>query len=210
MKRTLSILVVAALGLTACTDQPAPVEPEPTATVTETVTAEPTENLASAEEVAEIIARILEEPAPADIPVGEDAIANLEDAITLSADDHKCPIVADKVPEVAAYGAVSSPEDDSEAVTGLAAFGFNTGVDAAAFTENLQDVLEQCNAADYEIVPLTHHTDEALEIQVVAEESAASLVVLRNEHWVLTSVSTPPADIALSLTLVDQLDEMLR
>ena len=129
----------------------------------------------------------------------------------LSAEEHGCPIVADAVPQIAAFGLVNVQEDNPEALRGLAAFGFTTVDDAAAFTENLKTVLEQCEAANYEIVPLTHHTDEAFEIQIEASnEPAASVVVARNEYWVLTTVSTPPADLALSLTQVDQLDEMLR
>lgn len=211
MKRTLSLLVVALLGLTACTDQPAPVEPEATATVTETVTAQPTNSLASSDRAARIIARILESPTPAEITTGEQAISGLEDAVTLSADDHHCPLVDDVAPEVATLGLISADEDNPEAARGLAAFGFNTVADATAFTEHLQTVLQECEAATYEIAPLTHHTDEAIEIQIQSSnEPAASLVVLRNEFWVLMAVSTPPADLALSLTQVDQLDEMLR
>lgn len=211
MKRTLSLLAVALLGFTACTDQPVPVEPEATATVTETVTAEPADNLPSPERVARMIARVLEDPAPAEIPIGDEAINGYQDAIMLSAEEHGCPIVADAVPQIAAFGLVNVQEDNPEALRGLAAFGFTTVDDAAAFTENLKTVLEQCEAANYEIVPLTHHTDEAFEIQIEASnEPAASVVVARNEYWVLTTVSTPPADLALSLTQVDQLDEMLR
>ncbi|OAV51817.1 hypothetical protein A6F49_01645 [Enteractinococcus helveticum] len=211
MKRTLSLLAVALLGLTACTDQPAPVEPETTATVTETVTADPAENLASPEQVASMIARVMEDPEPGEIPISDEAINGLQDAITLSAEEHNCPIVADAVPEVAAFGLANAQEDNPDAMRGLAAFGFTTVEDAAAFTENLKAVLEQCEAANYEIAPLTHHTDEAFEIQIESSnEPAASVVVARNEYWVLTAVSTPPADLALSLTQIDQLDEMLR
>ena len=211
MKRPLSLFVVALLGLTACTDQPAPVEPEATATVTETVTAEPADNLASPERVARMVARALGDPAPGETPMGDDAIAGLQDVVTLSDEDHDCPIIADAVPEVAAFGVANPPEDNPEAIQGLAAFGFTTVADAAEFTENLKAALEQCETANYEIVPLTHHTDEAIEIQVESSnEPAASVVLARNEHWVLTAVSNPPADLAMSLTQVDQLEEMLR
>ncbi|GAA4111661.1 hypothetical protein [Enteractinococcus coprophilus] len=211
MKRPLSLLAVALLSLTACTDQPAPVEPEATATVTETVTAEPTDNLASPDRAAATIEHILDSPPPAEMTTGEEAISGLENVVTLSDDEHSCPLVADPVPEVATLGMISADEDNPEAVRGLAAFGFNTVADATAFSEHFQTVLQECEAATYEIVPLTHHTDEAIEIQVeTSDESAASLVVLRNEFWVLMAVSTPPADLALSLTQVDQLDEMLR
>lgn len=205
----MSLLAVALVSLTACTDQPAPVEPEATATVTETVTADPADKLASPERAARIIARILE--APADITTDDEAISGLEDVMRLSADDHNCPMVADAVPEVAALGTIEADEENPEALRGLTAFGFSTVADATAFTEHLQTVLQECEAANYEIVPLTHHTDEAIEIQVESSnEPAASMVLLRNEYWVLMSVSTPPADLALSLTQVDQLDEMLR
>ncbi len=212
MKRILTLLAVAALALTtACTDRPAPAEPETTATVTETVTAEPTDALVSSEDVADLIARLLDAPTSTDVAVDNEAVVGLEEALTLSAEEHECQMVTDTVPKVAAYGAINVQEDNPETVTGLAAFGFATVTDAAAFVENLQTVLEECEAASYEVVPLTHHTDEAFEIRVESsDEQAASLVLLRNQHWVLANVSTPPADLALSLTLVDQLDEMLR
>ena len=211
MKRTLSLLAAALLGLTACTDQTAPAEPEATDTVTETMTANQAENLASPEQVATMIARVMEDPEADEMPISDEAINALQDAMTLSAEEHNCPMIADAAPQVAAFGQADTQDDNPEAMQGLAAFGFTTADDAAAFTSNLTAVLEQCQAANYEIAPLTHHTDEAFEIQIESSnEPAASVVVARSEYWVLTAVSTPPADLALSLTQVDQLDEMLR
>lgn len=211
MKRTPSILVAALLGLTACTDQPTPMEPEPTATVTETVTATPAEDLVPPERVAASIKNVLDGPTLEEIRVGDAAIAALEDHITLSDEEHGCTITGEVVPEVTAFGTIAGEEDEAATSRGLAALGFRTADDAAVYTDHLRTVLQECEAASYEIVPLTHHTDEAIEIQVESDdEPAASVVLLRNDYWVLVAVSTPPADVALSLTQVDQLDEMLR
>ncbi len=42
------------------------------------------------------------------------------------------------------------------------------------------------------------------------EEAVTSVVLVRNANWVFVAASTPAADVALALTLVDQLDETLR
>lgn len=211
MKRELTILAVAGVLLTACTDQPTPVEPEPTATVTETVTAEPTDALATPERVTRMIAQILEQPVAEKIPVGQAALVELERALTFSAEEHDCSITDEALPEVSAYGTVTLEDNDPETTRGLAALGFNTVPEAATFTDSLDTVLAQCQAATYEAAPLTHHTDEAIEIQMQSpKESTGSIVIIRNGNWVLLAVSTPPTDVALSLTQLDQLDEMLR
>lgn len=82
MKRPVVILAVAALGLTACTDQP--VEPEPRPTITETVTADPTAVLPTEDEIVEAIATVLEHPDPTQLPQGTAALEEFS-AILLAA-----------------------------------------------------------------------------------------------------------------------------
>ena len=83
--------------------------------------------------------------------------------------------------------------------------------EADAFTTELQDFVENCPVLKAEVEPLNHHTDDAFEVQIERDDDTASSVVIsRDENTVLVASSTPPVDVALSLTLTDQLQEMLR
>lgn len=216
MNRIPIFVAIAALGLTACTDQPEPAEPTETATVTETVTATPSaEPLPSQERVARMIARILDHPSPGDLATGNHALEKFTDMLALSLEDPQADSCVTFAPgavaSVAVYGLNTPEEEDPEITSGLAAFAFDTVDEATDFTYALHESMTECDATEYVLEPLTHHTDEAFQLQREPEEdNAASVVIVRNEHWVLASVSTPPSDLALSLTLVDQLDEMLR
>lgn len=216
MKRTLALLVIAALGLTACTDQPVPAPPNPT-----TATSASTDTLASEDQVAQHIANVLEHPAPEQFPVDDAALAAFSDTVigdtrdtNADDDDQSCPPLTAQ-PEVAVFGSAppvdeATSEDAEEETSALAAFGFDSTEEAEDFTEQLLSVVSRCDIAHYEAEQLTHHT-EAVEITIeFSAEQTSSIVLLRNQHWVLAATSSPPADVALSLTLVDQLDEMLR
>ena len=218
MKRVTLLLLVAALGFTACTDQPVEAEPTPTAAVTETVTADPSSALSSEDQVVAAIGNILEHPEPSQLPKGAAALDELSEVLRPAEPDNEaehndaCPAVFETQPEVAGYG-MSEPQDDEdqEAVTRLAAVGFATPDEATELTEQVQQFVKSCTAADYELETLTHHTDEAFEVRLSQDEEAVTSVVLvRNANWVFVAASTPAADVALALTLVDQLDETLR
>lgn len=210
MKRTPALVLVAALALTACTDQPLP--PEPTASVSSSP--EAAETAMTDERLTANIAEVLEHPEPAELPT-RDAAVEAFTALLLpeQADDGAdCPPVTETSPETSGFGQVTEPNDeDEEESQSLGAFGFPSADEAEAFTTQLQDFVESCTVLESEIAPLTHHTDDAFEVQVErSDDTASSLVILRDENIVLVASSTPPADVALSLTLTDQLQEMLR
>lgn len=210
MKRTLIMLLAAGLTLTACTEQPTAQEPALSSSSTPDVA----ETAITDEIVAANIAEILDHPTPEDLPTGAPAVEAFT-ALLLPEDDEDfvdCPPVTEVAPDVAGFGQVTIDNDDDAAATqALAAFGFPTEDEAATFTTQLHDFVQTCSALNSTVEPLTHHTDEAFEIQVARSDStASSLVILRDETTVLMASSTPPSDIALSLTHADQLQEMLR
>lgn len=213
----------ATLGLTACTDQPA--DPEATATVTEQQTDEVSDEaskpLPSGDRITDSIAAVLERPNGAALPQGSAALEELSGVLESSVpvddaekpDTTQCLQVVQTRPEVAGYG-TAEPDDaaeDSEEITGLAALGFDSAEDATAATDELQEFTEACAEEDYELELLTHHTDEAFEIRLpLDEEDVTSVVIVRNANWVYLAASSPSSDVGLGLTLIDQLDEMLR
>lgn len=226
MKRPVVILAVAALGLTACTDQP--VEPEPRPTVTETVTADPTAGLPIEDEIVEAIATVLEHPDPTQLPQGTAALEEFS-AILLAAtpdedaadpDDEsasdQCLPVFDAQPEVAGHGVAAQEDDEAPAdeepeATALTALGFVTPEDAMDMTDQVQDFVDSCTHYDDELDTLTHHTDEAVEIRFpLTDDEDTSVVLVRSTNWVYAVASTPATDVGLALTSIDQLDEMLR
>lgn len=226
MKRAALMLPFAALILTACTDQPTAPEPLPTATVTETVTADPADALPSEEHIVETIASILQQPDATVLPKGAAALEEFSTAFRAvtrdeeAEDTPECTGVFETQPEVAGYGTADSADettDDEDAATedhttsGLAAMGFESPADAAALTEELKHFVETCAESGTEIDMLTHHTDEAFEVQVEhSDDVRSSVVIVRNTHWVFAASSTPASEVGLTLSLVDQLDEMLR
>ena len=214
---------LALLVCTACTDQPSPVEPPPTVEAT----TEDAESEALTDEAAmtSAIAQVLEHPDPNALLTGDEAVETLTGFIasdehnTSSDDNQQCSTVTQTQPETAALGSVtddSTATDDEDsgeptARDDLGAFGFSSDDEAQAFTEELQSFMSQCSAGEVALEALTHHTDEAFEIQVNPEdETATSLVILRNDNAVFLVAATPPTDVALALTLTDQLDETLR
>ena len=220
MKRILGLLLLAAMTITACTDQPVEAEPMPTTTVTETVTAEPGGGLPAEDEVVEAIGDILELSDTSHLSQGAAALDELTsmfvpaeaDSARTAEETASCPAVFETQPEIAGYGATEDNETEDQAeTTSLAALGFATPDEATELTDQIQGFIESCDAADYEIETLTHHTDEAFEIQLVdSEDATTSVVLVRNLNWVFAAASTPAGDVALALTLVDQLDETLR
>lgn len=221
MKRAALILTVAALVLTACTDQPAAPEPRPTATVTETVTADPADALPSEEHIVGTIASILQEPDATELPQGAAALEEFGTEFSAATRDQteegtpECPGVFETQPEVAGYGTAESADEDSgeeqHQTSALTALGFASPSDAGALIEELKHFVESCANAGTEIEMLTHHTDEAFEIQVErSDDVMSSVVIVRNTNWVFAASSTPAAEVGLTLSLVDQLDEMLR
>lgn len=219
MKRTPFVLLVAALGLTACTDQPVESEPTPTATITETVTVDPSATLPSEDQVTDAIGTILEHSDPAQLPQGAAALEELSGMLNppdaedpTDEGEASCPAVFEVQPEVAGYGvAESEAAEDHDEKTSLAALGFATPDEATELTDQIQQFVEACPTAQYELETLTHHTDEAFEIrQTETQEQTTSVMFVRNANWVYVTASTPAADVALALTLVDQLDETLR
>lgn len=228
MKRRLLILLVAALGFTACTDQPVEPEPGPTATVTETVTADPADALPTEDELVDAIASVVEHPEPTQLPQGAAALDEFaailsaavpeedEEVPAEAAEADQCSPVFETQPEVAGYGIAVSEDDDERAddtaeTTGLTALGFATPVDATDLTDQVQQFVDSCAEYGYELDTLTHHTDEAFEIRLTQpDEENTSVVLVRNTNWVYAVASTPATDVGLALTLIDQLDEMLR
>lgn len=226
MKHAALILPFAALILTACTDQPTAPEPLPTATVTETVTADPADALPSEEHIVESIASILQHPDATIFPKGAAALEEFgTDFSAATRDDDEedtpeCSGVFETQPEVAGYGTANSADElsaDGETThadhesSGLVALGFASPTDAAALTEELKAFVETCADAGTEIEILTHHTDEAFEVQVEhSDDVTSSVVIVRNTDWVFAAWSTPATEVGLTLTQVDQLDEMLR
>lgn len=221
MKRSVTLLVVVALGLTACTDQPTPAPPSPS--VTETGSPAPSDTPVTEAQVAQHIANVLEHPAPETFPTNNAALTAFSNVLLGYDEDEdpdddaqSCAALLATEPQVAVFGSAPPAEEansdntESEESSGLAAFSFASSEEALVFTEQLLDFVEQCDAAHYETDQLTHHT-EAVEITAeFSADHASSIVLLRNQHWVLAATSSPPADVALNLTLVDQLDEMLR
>lgn len=222
MKRTPVVLILAVLSLTACTDQPVEAEPGPTATVTETVTADPSAALPSEERVVAAIGDILEHPDPSQLPQGAAALEKLSAVFSPPAADSAadqdgedtCPAVFETQPEVAGYGMIEPDEtEDQDETTSLAALGFATPDEATQLTDEIQGFVETCSQPDttYELETLTHHTDEAFEIRLTqTDDEVTSVVLVRNTNWVFVAESTPAADVGLALTLIDQLDETLR
>lgn len=226
MTRRLHIALAAALALlvcSACTDQPAPVGPTPTVEAS-TEDAQP-DSLTDEAAMTSAIAQVLEHPDPNALLTGDEAVEMLAGFIAshehnVSRDENQqCPPVTETQPETAALGSVAEQSQGTEDEDGgapasrddLGAFGFSSDDDAQAFTEELQSFVSQCSAGEYALEELTHHTDEAFEIQVNPEdETATSLVILRNDNAVFLAGATPPTDVALALTLADQLDETLR
>lgn len=213
MNRIAPLLIVAALGLTACTDQPAP-EPRPTATVEQTATSDAAEALPSEERIAEAIIKVLEAPDSAELSEGAAAVEEFETALSVDTaqqeDDEtaqECTAAFEIQPEIAGYGEVA----EQDHITSLAAFGFAAPAEAREVTEQLTQLVEACSDGGYELEALTHHTDEAFQIQVAqTEDEVSSVVIVRNTNWVFAVATTPGRDVGLALTLVDQLDEMLR
>ena len=210
MESTPALVLVSALALTACTDQPLP--PEPTASVSNSP--EASETAMTDEVLTANIAEVLEHPEPADLLTG-DAAAEAFTALLLSEpanDGVECPPVAENFPKNSGFGQVTdSNDEDEEESQSLGAFVFPSADEAEAFTPQLQDFVKGCTVLEAEIAPLTHHTEDAFEMQIErSDDTASSVVVLRDENIVLVSSSTPAADVALSLTLTDQLQEMLR
>ncbi|MDN6150503.1 MAG: hypothetical protein L0I91_03620 [Yaniella sp.] len=210
MKRRNVLIFVAALALTACTDQPLP----PEASVRASSSPEVSETAITDELVTANIAEVLEHPQPAELPTGDSA---LEAFTTLvlpkqAGDGSHCPRVPETAPEIAGFGQMTTPNDDDEEESqSLGVFGFPTVDEADAFTTELQDFVENCPVLKAEVEPLNHHTDDAFEVQIERDDDTASSVVIsRDENTVLVASSTPPVDVALSLTLTDQLQEMLR
>ncbi|GAA4471575.1 hypothetical protein GCM10023190_00900 [Enteractinococcus fodinae] len=223
MKPAALLLLLAVLGLTACTDQPVEPEPAPTATVTETVTADPADQLPSEDELTDAIATVMGASDPAQLPQGAAALDELSAVLTAEGDEddqsdgaqdtNSCPAAFETQPEIAGYGLAAAQDedtaDDQEETTGLAALGFESPERATALTDEIQDFAQTCEG--YEIQPLTHHTDEAFQIRVTpADEPSTSVVLVRNTTWVYAVASTPATDVGLALTLIDQLEETLR
>lgn len=210
MKRTPVLLLAAALMLTACTDQPLPEQPETSVATGPATSPTPVTD----DSIAASIAEILEDPDSSDLSVGDDAL-KATTALFLADGNHdraECATMIESVPEVAAFGQVTNDNDaDAQDTQSLAGFGFSTKDQAADFTVQFQDFVRTCAASEPTVQPLTHHTDESFEVQVDgSNDTASSVVVLRDEDIVLMASSTPPSDVALSLTLADQLQEMLR
>lgn len=210
MKRRNVLILVAALALTACTDQPLP----PEASVSASGSPEVSETAITDELFTANIAEVLEHPQPAELPTGDGA---LEAFTTLllpnqAGDGSHCPPVTETAPEIGGFGEMTTPNDDDEEESeSLGAFGFPSVDEADAFITELQYFVENCPVLNSEVEPLNHHTDDAFEVQIERDDDpASSVVVLRDENTVLVASSTPPADVALSLTLTDQLQEMLR
>lgn len=210
MKRTPVVLVVAALALSACTDQPAPREPATSGGPSES---HDSETVLTNAFIASSIAEILEHPAPDELPTASDAFEAFT-ALVLpdQGEQAECRSIAEIRPETAGFGQATADSDETVgAMQTLAAFGFHSVDTAETFTTELQDVVATCSALDATVEPLTHHTDEAFEIYVERSgDIAASLVFLRDEDTVFVASSIPPTDVALSLTLADQLQELLR
>ncbi|WP_022869199.1 hypothetical protein [Yaniella halotolerans] len=210
MKRSFALMFVGALALTACTDQPVPPEP----TVSAPSSPETSETAMTPEVLTDNIAELMEHPKPEQIPTGDEALESFT-AVLLpeqAADGSQCPPVTVTKPETSGFGQLSTrDEDDEEESQSLGAFEFPSADEAEAFTAELQNFIDECSALDSEIEPLNHHTDDAFELQIERDDdTASSMVILRDKNTVLVASSTPPADVALSLTLTDQLQEMLR
>lgn len=234
MTRHMSLLVVAALLLTACTDQPLPAEPSTTPTATATIS--PTASATpppSHDRLARMVTSILEHEDPDVLATGAEISQPLNAVLGVSPEheptatqdpdespEPQCSPLPTSDAEVAVYGEILAAEpphedDPAEATPperrGLGAWRFTSGQDALAFTAQLRDTVENCYQAQAEVTVLTHHTDEAHQIKRPAgTDQLAQLVVVRDDQWVMLHFATPPTDVALSLTVIDQLTEMLR
>lgn len=211
MKRNLALLAAGAVVLTACTDQPLPSEP----TVSAPSSPEVTETAMTPERLTDNIAEVLEHPDPADISTGDAALEALTGILLQeqAEDVSDCSSVIEATPEIAGFGQLTTPndDDDEDESQSLGAFEFSSLDEAEVFTTELQGVIDECSGLNAEVEPLNHHTDDAFEIQIERdEETGSSMVISRDTSTVLVASSTPPADVALSLTLTDQLQEMLR
>ncbi len=211
MKHIPSFALIMALILTGCTDQPAP--PQPTASSTDNPTTSPT--ALTDEALAPNIAQVLQHPAPEDLPTGNAALEAFNQLLFSdeTENDDGCPILVNHDPEVAGFGSVTADDSNENQNESLSAFEFNDNTEAKAFTTDIQELLKSCSVIDSEVQELTHHTDEAFEIDIdLPDDTDAStlLVIVRDGNMVVASSSTPPSDVALSLTLADQLNEMLR
>lgn len=210
MKRVPALLCIAALGLTSCTDQPVP--SEPTATVSSSP--EASDTALTDELLAANIAEVLADSQPDDVVTGgaalEAIIATLLPAHDV--DDSACLSMIETIPEVAGFARGTAPnETEEDEAQSLGALGFSTADDAEAFTTQLDDFVKACPDLEAELEPLNHHTDDAFEVKIDrTDDTVSSVVLLRDDDIVLVASSTPPADVALSLTLADQLQEMLR
>src|SRR5699024_2601177 len=159
------------------------------------------------------IAEVLEHPQPAELPTGDSA---LEAFTTLvlpkqAGDGSHCPRVPETAPEIAGFGQMTTPNDDDEEESqSLRVFGFPTVDEAQAVTTQLQDFMDNCPPLRAEVEPPNLHTVDAFEMQIERDVATASSVVIsRDENTGLVAPSTPPVDVALPLTLTDQLQEML-
>ena len=211
MKQIPCLALITALILTGCTDQPTP--PQATSSSTGTPTTSPT--VETDEALASRIAQVLQHPAPEDLPTGTDALEAFNQILLPdeTENDDECPALASHGPEVASFGAVTADESNENHDESLSAFEFNDNTEARDFTTGIHEFVEACSAVDSEVHKLTHHTDEAFEIDIERPdetEEPTLLVVVRDGNMVVASSSTPPSDVALSLTLADQLNEMLR
>lgn len=213
MKRPAVILFAAILLFPGCTDQPEPAQPTTPSTSSTPDTAE---TAVTDDTISATIAEILEHPAPSELPTGSEAMDSFTNLLLPDEDEDNggCLPVTETRPVAAGFGQVISDtdlDDDEDETESLAAFGFDTNDQAENFTADLEDFAATCSVLRSEHEPLTHHTDESFEIQIErADDTETSLVVLRDEDMVLVASSTPPSDVALSLTLADQLQEMLR
>lgn len=228
MKRTPFLILAAAVGLSACADQPAEPE-EPTATVTETVTPERTDVIPTNQTITAAIGELQAGTDPEQLPTGDNAVERFTNLLVPEDADveESCREPVETSPSTAGFGPETETVDDDLETQALAAFGFAAEDTAESFTDDLQGFVQDCQSlsatdddADepgegptrhFTLESLTHHTDEAFEIQVDGpEDYLGSLVVLRDDHIVLAVSSTPPNEVSLSLTLADQLDQMLR
>ena len=211
MKKIPIFALILALILTGCTDQPAPSQPR--ASSTDNPTTSPT--ALTDEALASNIAQVLQHPAPEDLPTGNDALKAFNQLFLPdeTENDDDCPVLANHDPEAAGFGSVTADDSEENQDESLSAFEFNDDTEAKAFTTDIEELLETCSAVDSETQNLTHHTDEAFEIDIERpDDSDAStlVVIVRDDNIVIASSSTTPSDVALSLTLTDQLNEMLR
>lgn len=223
MKHTLfPLFVIAALGLSACTDQPVPAEPAPSVTqpAQEPSPASTMDTMPSQERLERLVTSHLPDTDPQETVVGAEAIEalvlSIEPRDAVEVDDieaGQCPGTATAQSEVAVH-VTSTTQEDPAQTTALTAIGFTDQAAAEIFTGQLHDIATQCGDNIDHIATLTHHTDAAFEVRLETpedgEDGEASVVIVHSDRWVLAAGSDPAVDVALNLTLVDQLDELLR